>query len=83
MNKYSLTLLLILPLSQVMSLDAQAVQPATLVIPAALDVVTVDKTKYSKSIFSALDTTLKLQSGKHKMILVSGYLKLFWASVLH
>lgn len=69
MNIVRITFLLVYPLFQVISVGAQAAQPATLVIPEALDIVSVDNNKYSKPLFSDPVTTLKLEPGQHQIVL--------------
>lgn len=68
MNKHSITFLLVLPFLQVASLNAHAAQPASLVIPEELDIVSVDNVNQSSTIFSGGDATLKLQPGPHKIV---------------
>jgi hypothetical protein len=69
MKTCRISLLLVLPLLLVVSPGARAAtQQVTLVVPEALDVISIDNVKYSAGLFSSGDTTLKLAPGQHKIV---------------
>ena len=66
MNKHAITFLLVFLLAG-LSIQANA-QHARLVIPEALDVVSINKVKHSSSLFSGGDTKLELMPGQNKIV---------------
>ena len=69
MNISRIALLLILQYMLVVNSGVQAsTQLATLVIPEALDILSVDKKTYTGKLFSRGDKTLKLEPGQHEIL---------------
>lgn len=66
MNKHAITFLLVFLLAG-LSTQANA-QHAKLVIPEALDVISINKVKHSSSLFSGGDTKLELMPGQNKIV---------------